>query len=162
MHFFSQPARLERAERNAQLHLISNSEVRTFSFGGLSWDGCWSYVISFLWAYQNPSLFLPSCILNRFPLSIPPSSWALIFIPSCGSLNSSVLFYLCYPLQDSSLTPKIETVEVEVLCLWIYHTLLWQDMWKSALLNSHKHWCCLSSRTNTTFQMWGAGASNYR
>lgn len=162
MHFFSQPARLERAERNAQLHLISNSEVRTFSFGGLSWDGCWSYVISFLWAYQNPSLFLPSCILNRFPLSIPPSSWALIFIPSCGSLYSSVLFYLCYPLQDSSLTPKIETVEVEVLCLWIYHTLLWQDMWKSALLNSHKHWCCLSSRTNTTFQMWGAGASNYR
>lgn len=140
----------------------SDSEVRTFSCGGLSWDGCWSYVISFLWAYQNPSLFLTSCILKHFPLSIPISSWALKFIPSCQSLYSSVHFYLCYPLQVPSLTPKIETLEVEVSCLWIYHTLLWQDMWKSTLLKSHEHWCSLISHTNTTLQMWCAGASNYR
>lgn len=76
--------------------VASHSQLRLkpLSFGGLSRDGCWSYVISFLWAYQSLSLFLPSCILNHFPLSIPPSSWALIFIPSCWCLYSSVLFFL--------------------------------------------------------------------
>lgn len=81
--------------------------LKPLSFGGLSRDGCWSYVISFLWAHQSPSLFLPSRILNHFPLSIPPSSRALIFIPSCWCLYSSVLFFIfVIHYRLPSMTPK--------------------------------------------------------
>lgn len=122
--------------------------LKPLSFGGLSWDGCRSYVISFLWAYQSPSLFLPSCILNHFLLSIPPSSWALIFIPSCWCLYSRILFFLIFVLhyRIPSMTPKQKLCKHKsCVCGYIRH---FQG-------RIREKWSCWSSHTNTTLQMWG-------